>query len=128
MINDPIDRVLIPWEASLSPPLPSDPAAPVTRAHTAVSHPGRPIIPFGAVYIGRANRWYRLPKSKWANPFAVRLEADRETAIASYERWLRSQPQLMAALPELHGHDLVCWCAPLPCHGDVVLRLASECA
>ena len=86
----------------------------------------RPIIPLGAVYIGRANRWYRLPKSKWANPFAVRLEADRETAIASYERWLRSQPQLMAALPELRGHDLVCWCAPLPCHGDVLLRLASE--
>ena len=83
----------------------------------------RPIIPAGAVYIGRANRWYRLPKSKWANPYDIRQEADREAVIAAYERWLRSQRHLMDALPELAGGDLVCWCAPLPCHGDVLLRL-----
>jgi hypothetical protein len=86
----------------------------------------RPIIPPGAVYIGRTNRWYRLPKSKWANPFTVKQEADRETAIAAYERWLRQQSRLMDALPELRGLNLVCWCAPLLCHGDVLLRLASE--
>ena len=38
-------------------------------------------------------------------------------------RWLRLQPDLMAALHELVGRDLVCWCAPLPCHGSVLLRL-----
>jgi hypothetical protein len=27
---------------------------------------------------------------------------------------------------ELNGRDLVCWCAPLPCHGDVLLRLAAD--
>ena len=86
----------------------------------------QPIIPPAAVYIGRAVRGYRLPKSKWANPFSIKREADRETAIASYERWLRSQPVLMDALPELRGCDLICWCAPLPCHGDVLLRLANE--
>jgi hypothetical protein len=32
----------------------------------------------------------------------------------------------MAALPELRGKDLVCWCAPLACHGDLILRLAGE--
>jgi hypothetical protein len=32
----------------------------------------------------------------------------------------------MDVLPELRGCDLVCWCARLPCHGDVLLRLASE--
>jgi uncharacterized protein DUF4326 len=85
----------------------------------------QPIIPPGAVYIGRTNRWYRLPKSKWANPFAIKQEADRETAIASYERWLRQHPRLLDALPELRGCDLVCWCAPLPCHGDVLLELAN---
>jgi hypothetical protein len=63
--------------------------------------------------IGRKNGRYQLPASKWANPFTVKREADRETAIASYARWLR-------------GLDLVCWCAPLPCHGDVLLRLANE--
>jgi hypothetical protein len=29
----------------------------------------------------------------------------------------------MEALHELRGRDLICWCAPLPCHGDVLLRL-----
>jgi hypothetical protein len=49
----------------------------------------RPIVPLGAVYIGRAIRWYRMPKSKWANPFTVKQEAGRETAIAAYEPWLQ---------------------------------------
>jgi hypothetical protein len=43
-----------------------------------------------------------------------------------YDRWLRDErPDLMAALPELRGKDLVCGCAPLACHGDVLLRLAN---
>lgn len=86
----------------------------------------RPIIPPGAVYIGRRNARYRLAASKWANPFSIKQETDREAVIATYERWLRQQPRLMDALPELRGLDVVCWCAPLPCHGDVLLRLASE--
>jgi hypothetical protein len=31
----------------------------------------------------------------------------------------------MDALPELRGCDLVCWCVPLPCHGDALLALAN---
>ena len=89
---------------------------------------GWPVIPRHAIYIGRRSGRYRLPTSKWANPFVVKRVADRETAIAAYERWLRSQAQLMAALYELHDRDLVCWCAPYPCHGDVLLRLANEAA
>ena len=61
-----------------------------------------------------------------ANPFSVKQGANRETVLAAYERWLRQQQRLMDALPELRGLDLVCWCAPLPCHGDVLLRLANE--
>jgi hypothetical protein len=85
-----------------------------------------PIVPPDAVYIGRRNARYRLPASKWGNPFSVRREADREAVIAAYEKWLRSQRDLMEALDELRGRDLVCWCAPLPCHGDVLLRLAAR--
>jgi hypothetical protein len=32
---------------------------------------------------------------------------------------------LMAALGELRGLVLGCWCAPRPCHGDVLVRLAN---
>ena len=89
----------------------------------------QPIIPPGAVYIGRKNGRYQLQASKWANPFRPGRQGDpaeHEVAVATYERWLRSQRQLMAALHELHDRDLVCWCASLPCHGDVLLRLANE--
>ena len=85
----------------------------------------RPIIPANAVNIGRVNRRYRLTASKWANPFHPKSPADHEAAVAAYERWLRQQPRLIDVLPELRGLDLVCWCAPLPCHGDVPLRLAN---
>jgi hypothetical protein len=30
----------------------------------------------------------------------------------------------MNALDELRGRDLICWCAPLACHGDVLIALA----
>jgi hypothetical protein len=64
--------------------------------------------------------------SKWANPFRPKLPADHEEAVAAYERWLQSQRHLMDALHELSGRELICWCTPLPCHGDVLLRLANE--
>ena len=89
----------------------------------------QPVIPPGAVYIGRPNRRYGLARSKWANPFRPSRHGDpaeHELVVATYERWLRAQPKLMASLPQLCGLDLVCWCAPLPCHGDVLLRLANE--
>jgi hypothetical protein len=35
-------------------------------------------------------------------------------------------PELVAALPELVGKFLVCHCTPLPCHGDVLVRLLEK--
>ena len=69
------------------------------------------------VYIGRP--------SKWGNPFVIGKDGTRTQVIAKYEAWLRRQPALMAALPELRGKVLGCWCAPQPCHGDVLARLAD---
>ena len=83
------------------------------------------VFPPGAVYIGRFNRKYGLAASVWANPFKVGLAGSRGDVIVQYRRWLCDQPDLMARLPELRGHDLVCWCAPHPCHGDVLLELAN---
>ena len=72
------------------------------------------------VYIGRP--------SKWGNPFVVGRDGTRAEVIARYERWLASQPELLAALPVLAGKTLGCWCAPAPCHGEVLARLAAEAA
>ena len=86
-----------------------------------------PIIPAGAVYIGRTVPRYRLPESQWHNPFIEPRDGTRAEVIAKHRAWLRDQPGLLAALPdELRGRDLYSWCAPLPCHGDVLLGLANE--
>jgi hypothetical protein len=84
------------------------------------------------VYIGRFHRQRGLflPASKWRNPFKVDVDGeprdgDRDTVIAKFEAWIVQQPELMAALPELRGKDLLCHCAPERCHGDVLLRLAN---
>jgi Domain of unknown function (DUF4326) len=66
-----------------------------------------------------------LPASKWANPFKIVRDGTRDEVIEKYRDWLLGQPDLMAALPELRGKDLACWCAPKACHGDVLLRLAN---
>lgn len=77
------------------------------------------------VYIGRENRKHGLKASKWANPYKVGRDGTREQVMRRYEVWLFSHPELVAALPELAGKELGCWCAPLPCHGDVLVRLAN---
>ena len=71
------------------------------------------------VYIGRP--------SKFGNRFVIGQHGSRADVIAKYEAWLMSQPALVeAAKRELRGKNLVCWCAPLACHGDVLLRIANS--
>jgi hypothetical protein len=80
--------------------------------------------PSGAVYIGRATRngWRA---SRWANPFKVGRDGTLPEVLAKYRRYVCDSPDLMAALPELQGKVLLCWCAPNPCHGDVLLDLLA---
>ena len=70
------------------------------------------------IYIGRPG--------PWGNPFAIGKDGTREEVIARYEEWIRTQPDLMARLPELRGKVLGCWCSPYPCHGDVLQKLLRE--
>ena len=70
------------------------------------------------VYIGRPR--------KWGNPFVIGRDGTRADVIAKYRAWIVTQPALMNALDELRGRDLVCWCAPLACHGDVLIDLANR--
>jgi hypothetical protein len=70
------------------------------------------------VYIGRP--------SKWGNPFAIGRDGSRAQVIAKYRAWVLARPELVAALPELRGKTLGCWCAPQACHGDVLAELAQS--
>lgn len=73
-------------------------------------HPQPPFI-----FIGRP--------SKWGNPYIIGRDGNREEVIAKYHAWILTNEDLFKSLPELKGHDLACFCAPLPCHGDVLLML-----
>ncbi len=64
------------------------------------------------VYIGRG--------SKWGNPWIIGNLTRREV-IERYEADLLDSA-LMDDLHELEGKFLVCHCAPLPCHGDILVK------
>jgi hypothetical protein len=65
-------------------------------------------------------------RSDWGNPFEMPADGDRATVIAHYEQhYLPYKPSLLARLGELQGKALCCWCAPEPCHGDVLKRRAD---
>lgn len=71
-----------------------------------------------SVYIGRP--------SKWGNPFVIGKDGNREQVIKKYEKWILSQPKLMNELKELTGKDLVCYCSPKACHGDILKKLIEN--
>ena len=65
------------------------------------------------VYIGRG--------SPFGNPFRIGEDGTREEVIEAYREVFYAMPELQAlARKKLLGKDLVCYCAPLPCHGDVI--------
>jgi hypothetical protein len=79
------------------------------------------VVPSGSVYIGR-----QIPRLGFAPQQMGRPRRTRVKVIAKYRDYLLFNPRLMAALPELRGKDLACWCWPEPCHGEVLLELANS--
>lgn len=70
------------------------------------------------VYIGRP--------SKWGNPFILGLDGNRIRVIERYRTWLYQRPHLIEeARIELKDKILGCWCAPKPCHGDLLCEIVN---
>jgi hypothetical protein len=86
-----------------------------------------------------ANQRYIVRGSPWGNPFTqlplsrtkaqFQVETEEESMIR-YEAWLREKLtndlNLRRKLLELDGHELVCYCNPAPCHGDVLIKIIEE--
>lgn len=72
------------------------------------------------IYIGRGD------DSKWGNPFIIGRDGTRSEVIEKYRLWIQTQPELMAALPELRDKRLGCHCKPLRCHGMVLAEMADS--
>ena len=74
------------------------------------------------VYIGRP--------SPYGNPFRLRNEGERNQVIDEFEKYLKRSIKkgtiTKREIAALHGKDLVCWCAPKACHGDVLERYAEK--
>jgi len=103
-------------------------------------------------YIGRKTKKYE--QSSLANPFLLEKEGDRDRVIKAYRLWLwykicnksihlRLQKEynlkiasgwlnpksetVRGCLLYIAENDcnVICFCAPKPCHGDVVLRASK---
>jgi len=70
-------------------------------------------------YIGRG--------SPWGNPFIIGVAGDRATVIERYREYalerIKDDPTWLDPLKQVEG--LVCYCAPLPCHGDVLISMLA---
>ena len=65
----------------------------------------------------------------WGNPFRIGPDGDRREVIAKFRDhfWNRihAGEVNLDQLAGLHGKNLACHCAPLPCHGDVLAEAAA---
>lgn len=78
------------------------------------------------IYVGRPSPFGNPFSHKPSSKAETKVES-REEAIAKFEEWVRTQPQLMEKIKkELKGKILGCWCRPANCHGDVLVKIASE--
>lgn len=73
-------------------------------------------IPYD-VYIGRP--------SIFGNPFVIGKDGTREDVINKYRQWfnwkIRTDADFKRQVEALRGKTLGCFCAPAPCHGDVIV-------
>lgn len=76
-------------------------------------------IPPGAVYIGRG--------SPFGNPFVLGRDGSREEVVSKFMSYFMNNDSLKKlALEKLRDKDLVCFCAPKLCHGDVLLKYVQD--
>lgn len=85
-------------------------------------------------YIGRENKTYGVRESPLANPFPLKKESERDGVIDQYRDWLESvltvdgedNPvrielnRLKKIYRDTGELNLVCWCFPRRCHGEVI--------
>lgn len=76
-----------------------------------------PNVPLGAIYVGRP--------TVYGNPFVIGRDGTREEVIEKYRLYVADVPHKDLWFERLRGKDLVCWCAPLPCHADILLEIAN---
>lgn len=89
---------------------------------TSVVNKGRARPAPGDVYIGRP--------SLFSNPFVIGEDGTRAEVLAKFKTYfykrLQSDEVFRQAVEGLRGKRLVCWCKPLPCHGDTIVEWLAQ--
>lgn len=65
----------------------------------------------------------------FGNPFVIGKDGNRSDVLAKYEHWIWMPEQVelrQRMMKELRGKDLLCWCAPKPCHAHIILGIANS--
>lgn len=93
-----------------------------------------------AIYIGRPkggqnNQHYGNPFTHLVNTTAKVVLGNREEAVKAFEQWILGtgyqniEPErrqwILDNLDKLKGKDLVCFCAPKQCHGDILIKFSN---
>ncbi|KKN77095.1 hypothetical protein LCGC14_0364360 [marine sediment metagenome] len=63
--------------------------------------------------------------TEMGNPFRIGRDGTRKEVIAKYREWAPKQPWFQLALKRIRGKIIGCWCAPRPCHGDILAEFAD---
>lgn len=72
------------------------------------------------VYIGRG-------RGIWGNPYRIGVDGTRDDVLKKFRAYLLARPDLLVqARQELRGKRLGCFCAPLPCHGNILAELIDQ--
>lgn len=99
-----------------------------------------PVSPQGtSIYVGRGRAPAGMENARLGNGVRVTADTPREGAVAAFERHFRTmvhsypeshEAQAVARLTARHRAGehlvLVCWCAPLPCHANVIAQVIRE--
>jgi hypothetical protein len=69
------------------------------------------------IYIGRPG--------PWGNPYQIGIDGTREEVIEKFEKFYLQNAWMQSHIGELKGKILGCFCYPLPCHGDILVKYAE---
>ena len=66
--------------------------------------------------------------TKWGNPYRIKDYSNPEERLQVIELYrINVLPKFsQAELETLRGRNLICYCAPLPCHADLLLEAANS--
>lgn len=77
--------------------------------------------PESAVYIGRG--------SPWGNPYVIGKHGTRDEVCDLFEKYFKERYESgnldFKALAELYGKPLECFCVPMRCHGETIMKYAE---